>query len=55
VVTRGFTRRSPSTDKPDRIPPGQHVVGDFPVLTAVRHPRVSLDDWSFTLKIVPVP
>jgi len=55
VATRGFTRKSPSAVKPDRIPPGQHVVGDFPVLTAGPTPRVSLGDWSFTLKIGPRP
>jgi len=55
MVTRGFTRKSAAADKPDRIPPGQHLVGDFPVLTAGPTPRVSLGDWSFTLKAGPRP
>ncbi len=31
MVTRGFTGRG-SGDQSDRIPPGQHLVEDFPVL-----------------------
>ena len=53
MVTRGFTSRSPAADQSDRIPPGQHLVEDFPVLTAGPTPRISLGDWSFTLKIGP--
>src|SRR5262245_33530432 len=55
MVTRGFTRKPLSADKADRIPPGQHLVEDFPVLTAGPTPRVSLADWSFTLKVGPRP
>jgi DMSO/TMAO reductase YedYZ molybdopterin-dependent catalytic subunit len=55
MVTRGFTSKRPSADHSDRIPPGQHVVEDFPVLSAGPTPRVSLGDWSFTLKIGPRP
>lgn len=50
MVTRGFTSKLPAADQSDRIPPGQHRVDDFPVLTAGPTPRVSLSDWSFTLK-----
>jgi DMSO/TMAO reductase YedYZ molybdopterin-dependent catalytic subunit len=55
MVTRGFTGRPPAADQSDRIPPGQHLVEDFPVLSAGPTPRVSLDDWSFTLKSGPRP
>jgi DMSO/TMAO reductase YedYZ molybdopterin-dependent catalytic subunit len=55
MVTRGFTGKSPASDQSDRIPPGQHLVGDFPVLSAGPTPRVSVENWSFTLKIGPRP
>ena len=55
MVTRGFTGKPPALDQSDRIPPGQHLVGDFPVLSAGPTPRVSVQNWSFTLKIGPRP
>ena len=53
MVTRGFTSRHQPADVADRIPPGQHVVDDFPVLSAGPTPRIALDQWSFTLKVGP--
>jgi len=53
VVTRGFTGRHSGADEVDRIPPGQHLVDHFPVLSAGPTPRVELFDWKFTLKIGP--
>ena len=53
MVTRGFTSRLPTADQSDRVPPGQHLVEDFPVLSAGPTPRISLGDWSFTLKHGP--
>ena len=47
-ISRGFGSRRREVD-PSRIPPGQYVVSDFPVLTAGPTPRVRLDDWSFTI------
>src|SRR3954447_12877036 len=48
-VTRGFHRhRAPEAD-PSRIPPGQYVTRDFPVLSAGPTPRTRLDTWSLTL------
>ena len=40
---------------PDRIPPGQHLVENFPVLTAGPTPSVEPSDWKFTVKIGPKP
>jgi len=50
MVTRGFVGRQRATDLSSRIPPGQHLVDDFPVLSAGPVPRVSVDEWSFELK-----
>ena len=55
MVTRGFAGRHHPADVADRIPPGQHVVDDFPVLSAGPTPRITLDQWSFTLKVGPKP
>lgn len=49
-ISRGFRgRRRPEVD-PVRVPPGQYVVEDFPVLSAGPTPRTPLDEWSFTLR-----
>ena len=55
MATRGFTGRRPASELADRIPPGQSITEGFPVLSAGPTPRVSLGDWSFTLKVGPRP
>jgi len=50
-VSRGFVgRRREGAGAADRIPPGQHEVKDFPVLSAGPTPRVNLDKWTFTIE-----
>jgi DMSO/TMAO reductase YedYZ molybdopterin-dependent catalytic subunit len=53
MVTRGFTGRQQPAELAKRIPPGQHLVDDFPVLSAGPAPHLSLDRWSFELKVGP--
>jgi len=48
IISRGFTGRRPAAD-PDRLPPGQYVTDDFPVLSAGPTPRIPLDRWNFTV------
>ena len=49
-VSRGFFgRRRPVAD-PSRVPPGQYVTSDFPVLSAGPTPHTPLDEWSFTIQ-----
>ena len=55
MVTRGFTGRGSGGDHEGRIPPGQHLVENFPVLTAGPTPRIETSDWKFTVKIGPKP
>jgi DMSO/TMAO reductase YedYZ molybdopterin-dependent catalytic subunit len=55
MATRGFTRRPPADGLADRIPPGQHLVDDFPVLSAGPTPRIAHEKWTFTLKVGPKP
>ena len=47
-VTRGFHRRRPDAD-PSRVPPGQYVTPDFPVLSAGPTPDIPQGAWSFTI------
>jgi DMSO/TMAO reductase YedYZ molybdopterin-dependent catalytic subunit len=51
-VTRGFVgrREAAGTPQAKRIPPGQHLVKDFPVLSAGPTPRTPLASWSFTIE-----
>ena len=49
TISRGFHGKRPATD-PSRIPPGQHLVRDFPVLSAGPTPHTALSDWSFTIR-----
>jgi len=46
VVTRGFTGRGHSDPK---LPPGQYLTEDFPVLSAGPTPRIDLNKWQFTV------
>ena len=49
-ITRGFHgRRRPDVD-PARVPPGQYVTQEFPVLSAGPTPHGSLESWSFTIR-----
>ena len=48
-ISRGFQGRRPQVE-PDRVPPGQYVTRDFPVLSAGPTPRTPLDEWSFAIR-----
>lgn len=47
IISRGFTGRRRNDS--DRLPPGQYLVEDFPVLSAGPTPRVPLDRWEFAI------
>jgi DMSO/TMAO reductase YedYZ molybdopterin-dependent catalytic subunit len=48
VISRGFRGRR--SDGPgDRLPPGQHWVDDFPVLSAGPTPHTALQEWTFAI------
>jgi DMSO/TMAO reductase YedYZ molybdopterin-dependent catalytic subunit len=49
LISRGFHGRQ-SEGPSDRIPPGQHLVDDFPVLSAGPTPHTPLDEWTFTIQ-----
>ena len=49
LISRGFHGRR-SEGPSDRIPPGQHLVDDFPVLSAGPTPHTPLEQWTFTIE-----
>jgi DMSO/TMAO reductase YedYZ molybdopterin-dependent catalytic subunit len=49
-ISRGFHGRPRRDIDPSRVPPGQYVVTDFPVLSAGPTPRTPLEEWSFTIQ-----
>jgi DMSO/TMAO reductase YedYZ molybdopterin-dependent catalytic subunit len=48
-ISRGFRGRRRDDAPSDRVPPGQYVTDDFPVLSAGPTPHTSLDDWDLTI------
>ncbi|SNS61702.1 DMSO/TMAO reductase YedYZ, molybdopterin-dependent catalytic subunit [Asanoa hainanensis] len=47
IVSPGFFGRRGSGDT--KLPPGQYLTHDFPVLSAGPTPRIDLDRWQFTV------
>lgn len=47
-ITRGFTGRGRERDP--RLPPGQSLVEDWPVLSAGPTPDIPQDEWSFSVR-----
>ena len=48
IISRGFRGRRVDAD-PSRIPPGQYVTPDYPVLSAGPTPHTPLEQWDFTI------
>ena len=49
-VSRDFRGRRRHEAEPGRLPPGQYVTDDFPVLSAGPTPHTSLDEWTFAIR-----
>jgi DMSO/TMAO reductase YedYZ molybdopterin-dependent catalytic subunit len=47
IFSRGFVGRRSSADV--KLPPGQYLTSDFPVLSAGPTPHVALDQWEFVV------
>ncbi|MEA2459472.1 MAG: hypothetical protein QOC95_2444 [Thermoleophilaceae bacterium] len=50
-VSRGFRGRA--REQSDRLPPGQYLVHDWPVLSAGPTPHTPLEEWTFTISAGP--
>src|SRR5215813_14331049 len=48
IISRGFRGRRDDAPS-DRVPPGQYVTRDFPVLSAGPTPHTRLEDWTFSI------
>jgi DMSO/TMAO reductase YedYZ molybdopterin-dependent catalytic subunit len=48
-ISRGFRGKRRESATSSRVPPGQHLVDDFPVLSAGPTPKVPLAEWSFSI------
>ena len=49
IVSRGFRGRRRDDGDGDRVPPGQYLTDDFPVLSAGPTPHRPLEEWDFTI------
>ncbi len=49
-ISRGFTGKRRQDGPANRVPPGQYIAPDFPVLSAGPTPRIPLDRWSFKIE-----
>jgi DMSO/TMAO reductase YedYZ molybdopterin-dependent catalytic subunit len=48
-ISRGFRARRRPDAQQRRVPPGQHLVNDFPVLSAGPTPHPDLNTWRFSI------
>jgi DMSO/TMAO reductase YedYZ molybdopterin-dependent catalytic subunit len=48
-LSRGFLGKHRENAAPERVPPGQYVTSDFPVLSAGPTPHTPLDRWNFEI------
>jgi DMSO/TMAO reductase YedYZ molybdopterin-dependent catalytic subunit len=53
IISRGFGGKRPQVDDPGRLPPGQYLTSDFPVLSAGPTPRPRLEEWTFEVRGLP--
>ena len=50
IISRGFKGRRADDVPRDRVPPGQYVTDDYPVLSAGPTPHTPLDRWDFSIE-----
>jgi DMSO/TMAO reductase YedYZ molybdopterin-dependent catalytic subunit len=48
-ISRGFKGRRRQPDVAGRVPPGQHVTSEFPILSAGPTPHPALETWNFSI------
>ena len=48
-ISRGFRSRRQEQTPKTRLPPGQYMTTDFPVLSAGPTPQIKVENWTFTL------
>src|SRR5215831_112753 len=51
TISRGFRSKRQEQTLKNRLPPGQYVTTDFPVLSAGPTPQIKLEDWTFAIQL----
>jgi DMSO/TMAO reductase YedYZ molybdopterin-dependent catalytic subunit len=54
-ISRGFRSKRQEQITKDRVPPGQYVTTDFPVLSAGPTPQTKVANWNFALQLGSSP
>ena len=49
-ISRAFTGKRRQPSESERVPPGQYIAPDFPVLSAGPTPRTPQDQWTFSIE-----
>lgn len=50
-ISRGFRGRRQESARKERLPPGQYLTTDFPVLSAGPTPQLQLESWSLAVQL----
>ena len=50
-ISRGFRSKRQGQAAKDRVPPGQYVTTDFPILSAGPTPQIKVSDWKLALQL----
>jgi DMSO/TMAO reductase YedYZ molybdopterin-dependent catalytic subunit len=50
-ISRGFRSTRQEQTQKNRVPPGQYVTTDFPVLSAGPTPQIKVENWTFALQL----
>ncbi|MGA7328957.1 MAG: molybdopterin-dependent oxidoreductase, partial [Rhodomicrobium sp.] len=50
-ISRGFKSRKAAGANPGRLPPGQHVTADFPILSYGPTPDIAAAQWTLALQL----
>ena len=50
-ISPGFKSKRAQQNLGNRVPPGQHVTTDFPILSAGPTPQIKVADWKLALQL----
>src|SRR5262252_3992455 len=51
TISRGFRSRRQEQTSENRLPPGQYVTTNFPVLSAGPTPQIKVENWTLALQV----
>ena len=50
-ISRGFKSKRTQQNPENRVPPGQHVTADFPILSVGPTPQIKVAEWTLALQL----